>query len=298
MRFAVTGSSGLVGSALVPLLRGDGHDVVRLVRRPPRAEDERQWDPDSRELNPSVLSGMDGVVHLAGASIGDRRWTREYQKTLLASRMNGTHAVTQAVAEADERPKVLLCASAVGWYGDRGDQILDESARGGSGFLADLCRAWEAATTPAAEVGVRVANMRSGLIFGPQATLLRRLLPIFRLGLGGRLGSGGQYWPVISVHDQARAIRFLLTNPVSGPVNVTGPDPVTNREFTSTLARIVRRPAPTFVPKFALRLALGDFADEGPLASQRVVPTALTDAGFEFDHPTAESALRWAVTGR
>lgn len=298
MKIIVTGSSGLVGSALVVALRHDGHEMVRLVRRPPRAADERQWDPSTRSLDPALLSDVDGVVNLAGPSIGNRRWTRDYQKTLVSARVNATYAVSTALAEADSRPRVLLSASAVGWYGDRGDEVLDESAPAGTGFLAELCRAWEAATTPASEAGVRVARLRSGLIFAPQAPLARRLLPPFRLGLGGRLGSGHQYWPMISLHDHVAAIRFLLTHPTRGPVNLSCPEPVTNREFMATLGRILRRPTVTVVPAAAVRVGLGKFADEGPLASQRVVPAALSDVGFRFEHPTAESVLRWTVSGR
>ncbi|HEX5496913.1 MAG TPA: TIGR01777 family oxidoreductase [Mycobacteriales bacterium] len=297
MRIALTGASGLIGSALVPALRADGHSVLRLVRRAPRSPDEAEWDPAGSRLDPSVLAGTDAVVNLSGAGVGDRRWTTGYRRTLERSRVGATATLSAAVAAAEPRPRILLSASAVGWYGDTGDRAVDENAGPGVGFMAALCRLWEDATEVAETAGVRVAHLRSGLVLA-RGGLLGRLVPLYRLGLGGRLGSGRQFWPWISLTDEVRAIRFLLVNQaVNGPVNLTGPTPVTNAEFSRTLARVLRRPAPLPVPAFALRVALGGFADEGVLVGQRVLPRVLEQAGFTFTHRTVEAALREA-TGR
>lgn len=298
MRIVVSGASGLIGSALVPALRADGHSVVRLVRHAPRAVDEVEWDPYADRLDPSALSGADAVVNLSGAGVGDRRWTSAYRRTLERSRVGSTATLSRGMATAEPRPRTLLSASAVGWYGNTGDRVVDESAPPGVGFLASLCHAWEAATEPAEQAGVRVAHLRSGLVLARRGGLLGRLVPLYRLGLGGRLGSGRQFWPWISMVDQIRAIRFLLANEaITGPVNLAGPEPVTNAEFTRALARVLHRPAPVPVPGFVLRVVLGGFADEGVLAGQRVVPRVLEQAGFTFTHPTVADALRYA-TGR
>ncbi len=235
MKIVITGSSGLIGSALVPALRDDGHTVLRLVRRPPAGADELRWDPPTRTLDPAALSGVDAVVNLAGVGIGDRRWTAARKRAVLASRVDATETVAAAVAAVDPRPRALLSASAIGWYGDTGDTTVDESAPAGHDFLADLCRRWEAATRTAAEAGVRVAHLRSGLVCGPGG-LLGRLLPLARLGLAAPLGSGRQWWSWISLADEVGAIRHVLgADGIAGPVNLTGPEPVTNREFTTTL---------------------------------------------------------------
>ena len=298
MRIAVTGSSGLIGSRLVPALRDDGHDVLRLVRRTPRTADQHRWAPEHRQIDPDVLRDVDAVVNLAGVGIGDHRWTPHYKQVVLSSRVDATCTISDALAKAAAaepgRSRVLLSASAVGWYGDTGDRTVDESAPPGTDFLARVCSDWEAATTPAAKAGVRVVTLRTGLVLGPGG-LLGRMAPLFRLGLGGRLGSGRQYWPWIALDDEIAAIRFLLTTPVSGPVNLTAPTPVTNAEFTRVLARVLDRPAILPVPGPALRIALGEFAPVGVLAGQRAVPRTLLDAGFSFSHPDLEEALRAAL---
>jgi uncharacterized protein (TIGR01777 family) len=298
LKVAVTGSSGLIGSRLVPTLVEDGHEVIRLVRRTPRRADEHRWDPQHRRIDPALLTDVDAVVHLAGVGVADHRWTAAHKRQVLESRVDGTATVSQALADAaaadPTRDRVLLSGSAVGWYGDTGDRVVDESAPAGDDFLARVCVAWEAATAPAVEAGVRVATLRTGLVLGPGG-LLARMLPLFRLGLGGRLGSGRQYLPWISLTDEVDAIRFLLTAPVSGPVNLSAPTPVTNAQFTAALGRVVHRPAVLPVPGAALRVVLGEFARVGVLAGQRAVPAALTAAGFPFTHHDLEAALRAAV---
>lgn len=298
MRIAVTGSSGLIGNSLVPALEADGHDVLRLVRRTPRTADEHRWDPQHRRIDPALLADVDAVVNLAGVGIADRRWTEAHKARVLASRVDATSTVSTALADAAAadpgRQRVLLSASAVGWYGDTGSQLVDESAPAGRDFLARVCSDWEAAAAPAADAGVRVVTLRTGLVLG-RGGLLGRMAPLFRLGLGGPLGSGRQYWPWIALSDEVDAIRFLLTAPVSGPVNLTAPTPVTNEEFTRTLGRVVHRPAVLRVPGPVLSLALGEFAEVGVLAGQRAVPRKLTEAGFAFGHPDLEDALREAL---
>jgi uncharacterized protein (TIGR01777 family) len=298
MKVAVSGSSGLIGPELVRTLRADGHDVLRLVRRTPRTMDEHRWEPAHHRIPPGLLDDVDAVVNLAGAGVGDRRWTDKRKQQLLRSRVDSTTTVSQALAQAvaadPDRPRVLLSASAVGWYGDTGDRTVDESAPAGEDFLANVCVQWEAATGPAAAAGVRVATLRTGLVLG-RGGLLGRLLPLFRLGVGGRLGSGRQYMPWISLRDEVDAIRFLLTSPVSGPVNLTAPDPVTNAEFTAALAAAVHRPAVLPVPGPVLQVALGEFARVGVLAGQRAVPSVLQAAGFSYSHPDLGSALQVAI---
>lgn len=295
MKVTVTGASGLIGTALGESLRADGHEVIRLVRRDPTEAGELRWDPHLGEVDPAALDGVDAVVHLAGVGIGDRRWTEQHKQAALTSRTEGTTTISAAIAAAPHRPPVLISASAVGWYGDTGPREVDESAPAGEDFLARLCAAWEAATAPAADAGVRVARLRSGLVLSRSGGLMERVRPIFALGLGAKLGSGEQFWPWVSLLDEIAAIRFLLEHEVSGPVNITGPRPVTNAEFTHTLGRILHRPTVLPAPAFGLRLLFGEFADVGLLIGQRAVPKALTDAGFAFTHQTVEDALRWAV---
>jgi uncharacterized protein (TIGR01777 family) len=298
VRIAVTGSSGLIGSRLVPALTEDGHEVLRLVRRTPRTAEEHRWDPQHRRIDPSLLADVDAVVNLAGTGVGDKRWTEKRKQEILSSRVDATTTVSAALAEAAAsdpgRERVLLSASAVGWYGDTGDRVVRENAPAGKDFLAHVCEQWETATAPAAQAGVRVVRLRTGLVLG-RGGLLKRLAPLFRLGVGGRLGSGEQYWPWISLTDEVDAIRFLLTAPVSGPVNLTGPAPVTNAEFTRALAQVLHRPAVLPVPGVALRAVVGEFAPVGILAGQRAVPAALEAAGFTWSHPDVTSALRAAL---
>ena len=296
MKIAITGSSGLIGSALVPALRADGHDVVRLVRRAPGAADEVRWDPARRQLDPAALGGVDAVVNLAGVGIGDKRWTAAYKRAVLDSRVDATETVSSAMAAAEPRPRTLLSSSAIGWYGDAGADPVDERAPAGSDYLAEVCRRWEDATAAAERAGVRVAHLRTGLVLG-RGGLLAKLLPLAKLGLAGPLASGKQYWSWISLADEVGAIRHLLTADVAGPVNLTGPAPLPNREFMKVLASVVHRPAlAPPVPRIALRLAVGEFAGVGIVAGQRVLPAVLRESGYRFEHDTAEQALRWATS--
>lgn len=298
MRVLVSGASGLVGSALVRRLSEPGAapepaQVLRLVRRPPRPQaGEIAWDPQAGQLSPEALEGLDAVVHLAGENIGAGRWTADKKARIRASRVEGTSLFARALARLARPPRVLVCASAVGWYGDRGEEELDEASPPGTGFLAGVCREWEAATEPAASAGVRVVLARFGVILARHGGALGRMLPLFRWGLGGRLGSGRQYMSWIALDDAVRAIQFLLdSDALRGPVNVVAPWPVTNREFTAALGRVLRRPALCAAPAFMLRLALGEMADEMFLAGARAVPRRLAEQGFVFDHPELESAL-------
>ena len=299
MRIAVTGSSGLIGSRLVPALRADGHEVLRLVRRTPRTADEHRWDPQHRRIDPTLLSDVDAVVNLAGTPIRPRPFTAGYKEQLRSSRLDSTATVSEALAVAATadpgRRRVLLSASAVGYYGDTGDREVREDAPPGGDFLARLCVDWEAATRPAEDAGVRAVHLRTGLVVGRDAMLVRILGLVFRAGLGGRMGSGRQYWPWISLDDEVDAIRFLLTADVSGPVNLTGPHPVPNAEFVRRLAAAVHRPAVLPVPGPLIALALGEFGRSSVLAGQRAVPAVLERAGYRWTHPDLDDALRAAL---
>jgi uncharacterized protein (TIGR01777 family) len=297
MRIAITGASGLLGSALVPALRRDGHSVLRLVRREPRADDELRWDPARHELDPRALDDVDAVVHLSGAGVGDKRWTEAYKRELVDSRIDSTTTIAKALAEAAPRQRVLLSGSGVNSYGDTGDTAVDETVPYGTGFLAALVQAWEAATRPAEEAGVRVVHLRTAPVIARSGGLLAPMLLLFKAGLGGRLGSGRQYMPWISLTDWVGAARYLLTaDDIRGPVNLVAPDQVTNAEFTRALARAVHRPAVLPVPAFALRIAVDGLADEGALISLRVAPRVLTERGFTFHHRDLDEALRWATS--
>ncbi|MGY1761712.1 TIGR01777 family oxidoreductase [Geodermatophilus sp. SYSU D00779] len=299
MKVAVTGSSGLIGTHLVAALRADGHEVLRLVRRTPRTADEHRWDPQHRRIDPTLLSDADAVVNLAGTPIRPRPFTAGYKEQLRSSRLDSTATVSEALAAAATadpgRRRVLLSASAVGYYGDTGDREVQEDAPPGRDFLARLCVDWEAATRPAEDAGVRVVHLRTGLVVGRDAMLVRILGLVFRAGLGGRMGSGRQYWPWISLDDEVDAIRFLLTADVSGPVNLTGPHPVPNAEFVRRLAAAVHRPAVLPVPGPVLALALGEFGRSSVLAGQRAVPAVLERAGYRWTHPDLDDALRAAL---
>ncbi|SOD58840.1 hypothetical protein SAMN06297387_101351 [Streptomyces zhaozhouensis] len=297
-RVAITGTSGLIGGALADSLRTAGCEVVRLVRRAPGADDEARWDPtgQDREANVAALAGCDAVVHMAGAGVGDHRWTARYKKVIRDSRVLGTTAVSEAIAAQGTPPRVFLCGSAIGYYGDTGDRPVDEDADVGDGFLADVCVDWEGAAEAARRAGVRTVHLRTGHVVARKGGAWGRLFPLFRAGIGGPLGNGRQYWSVISLADHLAATRFLLTesNELEGPVNFTGPHPVTNREIAKIMGRVLHRPAVLPVPKFALRVVVGEFADD-IVGSQRVLPARLQAAGFTFRHPTAEAAIRAAL---
>ena len=293
MRVVVAGSSGLIGKALVGALRADGHEVRRLVRRAVSAPDEIGWDP-TQPLDPAQLTGVQAAVNLAGAGVGDKRWTPAYKQLLVDSRVRSTDALAAALAALDPTPAVLVNASAIGYYGDGGDAVLDEDSPAGSDFLAQLCVRWETAAEPAEAAGIRVVRARTGLVVSAAGGAWQRMFPLFKLGLGGKLGSGRQWWSPISLTDEVRALQFLLTQPLHGPVNLTGPEQLTNAAVTALMGRVLHRPTLLRAPAFGLRLVLGEFAAE-PLRSQRVVPRALLAAGFTFTHPTVEAAVRAAL---
>ncbi|UQX00858.1 TIGR01777 family oxidoreductase [Streptomyces sp. RerS4] len=295
MRIALTGSSGLLGQALVRSLRADGHDLVRFVRRAPSGAGEARWDPREGYVDPAGLDGCDAVVHLAGAGVGDHRWTAAYKKEIRDSRVLGTAAIARAMAAHPTPPPVLVCGSAVGYYGDTGDRRVDESAPAGRGFLASVCVEWEAAARPAREAGIRTAHARTGLVVSAEGGAWGRMFPLFRAGLGGRLGDGRQYWPFISLHDEIAALRHIIDTPsLSGPVNLAAPEPLTNREVTAAMGRVLHRPTVFAVPAPALRLVLGEFSED-VLVGQRAVPTRLLESGFAFTHPGIEQAIRAAL---
>ncbi|ODQ85015.1 TIGR01777 family oxidoreductase [Mycolicibacterium holsaticum] len=291
---AIAGSSGLIGTALVYALRATDHRVLRIVRRAPSNAEEVFWNPDTGEFDAGALAGVDAVVNLCGVNVGAKRWSGAFKQSLRDSRIGPTEVLSAAVAAAGV--PTLVNASAVGYYGDTGSRITDESAPSGAGFLAQLCRDWEGATLPAQHAGARVVLARSGLVLGRSGGILSRLKPLFSLGLGARLGDGRQYMPWISLEDEVRALLFAINHrELSGPVNVTGPAPVTNAEFTAALGRTLNRPTPLAVPGFAVRALLGEFADEGVLGGQRVIPAALEAAGFQFHHNTIGEALAFAT---
>jgi uncharacterized protein (TIGR01777 family) len=285
-RIAITGSSGLIGTSLVGHLKSEGHTVQRLVRRKAVAPDEISWDPVAGTVDLAALEGVNAVVHLAGAGVGDHRWTGKYRAEILNSRLLGTTTIANAVKEV--KPQTFISASAIGFYGETGNRAVIETDRPGDDFLAAVCREWEAAADLAE--GVRTVKIRTGLVLDPTGGALGRMLPLFRFGLGGKLGSGRQWWSWITLHDQLRAICHLLESKISGPVNLTTPNPVTNHEFTSALARALHRPALLPAPAIALKIALGGFSTE-ILGSKKVLPQALLDDGFAFDYPHVTAAL-------
>ncbi|GHD40159.1 epimerase [Streptomyces mirabilis] len=294
-RIAIAGASGLIGSALTRSLTADGHEVVRLVRRAPRGKDEVRWDPDGQRIDAAGLAGCAAVVNLAGAGVASRRWTEAYKRKILDSRVRGTATLAAAVASLDERPRVFVNGSAIGFYGETGDRVVDESAPPGEGFLPSVCVAWEGAAAPAREAGVRTVFARTGLVVAREGGAWGKLFPLFRAGLGGRMGDGRQYWSYISLHDEVAAIRHLIdTSSLSGPVNLTAPTPLTNREITEAMGRVLHRPTVFPTPAPLLRLALGDMSGD-ILGSQRVHPTRLLSSGFTFTFPSIEGALRAAL---
>ncbi|QPP09249.1 TIGR01777 family protein [Streptomyces bathyalis] len=312
MRIAVSGSTGLIGTALSRSLRADGHDIVRLVRRAPqearryesagrapaaggRPPSEVRWDPKGQYVDAAGLVGCDAVVHLAGAGIGDRRWTPAYKKELRDSRVLGTAAIADALASLDEPPRTLIVGTAVGYYGDTGSRPVDESAPPGDDFLANLCQEWEEAAVSAEEAGIRTVFARSGLVVAREGGAWGPLFRIFKAGAGGRLGSGNQYWSHIALHDHIAALRHLLErDDLSGPFNLTAPEPVTNKEATAAMGRVLHRPTIFPVPAPVLRAALGEFSKD-VLGSQRVIPRRLLESGFTFAFPGIEDAVRAAL---
>jgi uncharacterized protein (TIGR01777 family) len=286
-RVVITGSTGLIGTALVGKLKSNGYTVQRLVRRPTVSSEEIFWSPAQSKIDLDSLAGVDAVIHLAGAGVGDKRWTKKYRSEILNSRLLGTTTIANAVAQV--KPKVFISSSAIGWYGETGNRAVNESDRGGDDFLAAVCREWEAAADLAGQT--RTVKIRTGLVLDPTGGALGKMLPLFHFGLGGKLGNGKQWWSWITLHDHLRAIEFLMENDqISGPVNLTSPNPVTNQEFTSSLARALRRPALFPAPAFALKAVLGGFSSE-ILGSKKVLPSVLQDAGFNFDFAHIAPAL-------
>jgi uncharacterized protein (TIGR01777 family) len=294
MIVAITGASGMVGTALADALESDGHLVRRLVRGNVNdSEREIHWDPDAGQIDAAELNGIDAVVHLAGENIASHRWTADFKRRILESRKKGTRLLASALAALNMKPSVLVSASATGFYGVRGDEVVDERSPSGSGFLAEVCREWEAAAEPARAAGIRVVNLRIGPVLSPKGGALAKMLPPFRMGLGGVIGSGRQYFSWIEVDDLVSIIEFALENEsMNGPVNAVTPDAVTNYEFTKTLGRVLGRPTIFPMPAFAARLAFGEMADEMLIGGVRVSPHALTDAGFKFAYWQLEPALR------
>ena len=293
MKILITGASGLIGQALSKELIARGHTTVAAVRRAPRRNDEVQWDPQSGVMTREAFQGIDAVVHLAGAGIGDKRWTDSYKMEILESRTRGTRLLAETMASLEVKPSVFLSGSAIGIYGVRDDEELTEQSAIGSGFLADVCRDWEAAAAPATQARIRTVLLRTGIVLSPKGGALKKQLPLFKLGLGGKFGNGKQWQSWISITDEVNAIIHLLTSSVSGPVNLTAPQPVTNSDFTRTLASVVSRPAIVPIPSFGPKLLLGgELANALLFTGQRVVPSVLSNDGFQFAHPTLESALR------
>jgi uncharacterized protein (TIGR01777 family) len=293
-RIVVTGATGLIGAALTAALEQSGAHVIRGVRRPVRdASREMYWSAEHGEIDSGHLDGAAAVVHLAGENIAGHRWTKAFKEKIRSSRVDGTRLVSDAIAHAKAIPPTFVCASAIGYYGDRGEEVLKETSPPGNDFLANVCRTWEAACQPARDAGVRVVNVRTGVLLSPQGGALARMLTPFKLGLGGVIGSGEQYMSWVTLDDVVAALQFLLSNSsISGPVNLVAPHPVTNAEFTKTLGRVLSRPTLFPMPAFAARLAFGEMADALLLSSTRVAPQALAEAGFHFQHPELERGLR------
>jgi len=294
MRIAITGSHGLIGTALMSALRASGHDVVQLVRGTPRGPGQVEWDPAAGSVDLPGLAGVEAAVHLAGASVGDKRWNEDYKRELRDSRVLGTRTLVRALTSLDPLPRVLVSGSGVGYYGDRGNEVLTERSSKGDTFLADLVQAWEAEADPAREAGIRVAHPRTGLVMARSGGAFKQLLLLARLGLGGPMGNGKQWWSWITLADHVSALQHLITSELAGPVNFSAPNPARNIEVMRALTSALHRPCLLPVPAFALRIVIGEFAGE-VLASQRMVPEKLTASGFTFQHPTLESAASWVT---
>jgi len=292
MKVAIAGASGLVGSALIPKLEDESIEVTRLVRESPKPG-EIEWHPNQDTIKPDRLKGFDAIINLAGENIAEGRWTDEKKRKIHDSRVYGTHLLSEAMAKVDPKPQVFLCASATGIYGDRGDEILNEQSESGGGFLAGVCREWEQATEPASKAGVRVVNLRFGPILAAEGGMMAKMLTPFKMGMGGKIGSGKQYISWVAIDDVVNAIKLALKDEsILGPLNIVSPNPVTNEVLTKTLGHVLNRPTALAMPAFAARLAFGEMADEMLLVSQRVVPKKLTEARFEFRFPDLESALK------
>ena len=296
VKIVVSGASGLIGTALVPSLRNDGHEVLRLVRREPAGTDEIRWDPATDELDTSRLHGVDALVNLSGENLA-KRWTNTRKRAILDSRVQSTELLARTAAALDPKPSVLVVASAVGVYGDRGDEILTEESAAGAGFLADVVRAWEAAADPAREAGIRVAHLRQGIVISKDGGALKPMLLPFKLGVGGRVGSGKQWWSWVGMDDLVGSYAHVLAGDLAGAVNVTAPNPVTNEQFTKALGSALHRPTVLPVPAFAARTLFGEMGDTMLLGGQRVLPARLVEAGFDFSAPTIDIGLERALAG-
>ncbi|HXT62205.1 MAG TPA: TIGR01777 family oxidoreductase [Pyrinomonadaceae bacterium] len=297
MKIAIAGASGLVGAALIPELEAENHDIVRLVRSSPKA-DEIEWHPNQDSVDASRLEGFDAIINLAGENVAEGRWTEEKKRKIHDSRVHGTHLISEAIVKLTNKPRVFLCASATGIYGDRGDEVLDEQSESGGGFLAGVCREWEKATEPARNAAVRVVNLRFGPILARVGGMLEKMLTPFKMGLGGKVGSGKQYISWVTIEDAVAAMKLALTDEsIRGPVNVVSPKPVTNERFTRVLGEVLSRPTVMAMPAFAARLAFGEMADEMLLVSQRVMPKRLQAAGYQFQYSDLESALQHYLGG-
>ena len=295
MKIAIAGASGLVGSAFIASVEQDGVEVTRLVRDSPKAG-QIEWHPNQDAIEPGKLEGFDAIINLAGENVAEGRWTDEKKRKIHDSRVHGTHLISEAIAKLAHKPRVFLCASATGIYGDRPDETVDEQSESGGGFLAGVCREWEKATEPAAQAGVRVVNMRFGPVLAPHGGMMEKMLTPFKMGLGGKIGSGKQYISWVSIDDVVAAMKLALNDEsIRGPLNIVSPNPVTNEQFTKALGEVLSRPTLMAMPAFAARFAFGEMADEMLLTSQKVLPKRLQDAGFKFEYPSIEGALRKSV---
>ncbi|HEX7723156.1 MAG TPA: TIGR01777 family oxidoreductase [Pyrinomonadaceae bacterium] len=292
MKIAIAGASGLIGSALIPILQSEGNQITRLVRSSPKPG-EIEWHPNQDEVSAQSLEGFACVINLAGENIAGGRWTDDQKRKIRDSRVNGTHLLSEAIGKMNSKPTAFICASATGIYGDRDDETLDEQSESGGGFLAGVCREWEQATEPASKAGVRVVNLRMGPVLAREGGMLSKLLTPFKMGMGGKVGSGKQYISWVALDDAVNAIKLAIDDEsIHGPINIVSPNPVRNEEFTKTLGHVLNRPTALAMPAFAARLAFGEMADEMLLASQKVMPKRLSQAGFQFQYPTLESAMR------